>query len=93
MPLLWLAVDGKGRAGKSGCREQSHFVIRLGEQQDAASGTVRRGVGRVGLLALHGQDMVQVFQDESLGELIQHALAEVVLHTRFLKFAANSGLS
>ena len=93
MPLRWLAVDGKRtRCEIAAVGSKVDFVVRLGQQQDAAHGTVSRGVGRVRLPALRGQDAVQVVQDESLGELTEHALAKVILHARFLEFAAKERL-
>ena len=86
-----VALAGRGRKEDAlrdpAAGSKVHFVVRLGQQQDAARGTVSRGVGRVRLPALRRQDAVQVVQDESLGELIQHAPAKVILHARFLEFA------
>jgi len=55
--------------------------------------TARSAVASAGSVAgVHRQDAIQVIQNESLGKLTEHALAKVVLHTRFLEFAAEERL-
>ena len=93
MPLLWLGEDGKMTRCETGWpSSKAHFVIRLGEQQDAARGPVRRRVGCFRVLALRRQDAPQFVHREGIAELLQHAAAKLVLHAQLLKLAREERL-
>ena len=54
---------------------EAHFVVRLGQQQDAALGVGDRRISRVRVLERQGEDTVQIVEGEDVSYISRSGIA------------------